>query len=279
MFCSKCGSPLGAGERFCKACGADNAVGIPQQPVAPQPVAPQPVACSKREYFKNVAPANVKTKVNLSRIFGIVCLAVMLLSYFVVMNTSVQNIPCIATILGPAADNIESSMKDMEDYAEMMEEALEEQEDHFEEILSSSEMKELENFIKCTQKCGQSFSIQNCKNLMKSYEKLTDIDDGMLDRYLGDMDEIKAVIIVFDGITTFLLIGALLCAAFMFFGGMFHMTPLVGVGFGFSCVYALLFCGWLILALIVLVSVLLLVCTVGANKGYKEYRKNPVIAY
>ncbi len=272
MFCSKCGAPLNAGERFCQACGADNAV-MPVQPVA------APVAVSKKEYFKTVAPAKVKTKVNLSRILGIVCLVVMLLSYFVVMNTSVQKIPCIATILGPAADDIEDSMEELDKYAEMMEETLEENEEYFEETLSGGEMRELKKFIACTQKCAKSFSIQNCKNLMKSYEKLTDIDDGALDRYLGDMDEIKAVTVVFDGITSFLLIGALLCGAFMFFGGMFHMTPLVGVGFGFACVYALLFCGLLVVALIVVTSVLLLVSTVGANKGYKEYRKNPVAVY
>jgi len=41
-FCSNCGSPMGAGARFCEKCGA----AVPGQPVAPPPVAAPPIAAS-----------------------------------------------------------------------------------------------------------------------------------------------------------------------------------------------------------------------------------------
>ncbi len=278
MFCSRCGAPLTTGERFCRSCGADNFAGVPQQPVVIQPVA-VPVAVSKKAYFKKLAPAPVKTKVNLARILGIVCLALLVLSYFVVMNTSVQNIPCLSTILGSDVVDMEQAMEELDEVADELDHLIQENEDVLEEELSKAERKELDKFVDAIRKCAKSFSIQNCRKLVDSFENLASIDETMFDDSFSYMLEVKAFTAVFDFISNILLIGALICGALLFFGGMFRLTPLVGAGFGLACVYAMLFCGLVILAVIVVSSIFLLLCTIGANKAYKEYRKNPAIIY
>ena len=189
MVCSNCGSALPEGSRFCTVCGFT---------VARRPV-------NKKEFVQNHASEPVKKKIKLAKLMSIVCVLLMLVSYFVVINTSVEKIPVIAPFMAMEDDTIEYAKEGMETYAEVLEELLDEYEDELEDELTKAEIRKLEKLQKVTEKCSKRLSIANINQLANLIEDISEIDQMEDFMRYNDILEDLLVLKVALGFVTFIL--------------------------------------------------------------------------
>ena len=187
----------------------------------------------------------------------------MLLSYVITMNTSIEKIPIVKTALKASgvSGDMEDAKDDLYDMIDELEERFEEEEDELEDMFSKKEIKNLKQFIKTAKKCAKSLSVSNIQNLMKSFDKLVDSDmEDYMDLDRSAMDGVEEANEVLDGIRSFFLIGALICAAFVCLGGLGRVTALVSICMVFSFIYCILFCGVLLLLVNLAAHIALIVC-------------------
>lgn len=302
MFCSKCGSKLQDADVFCTTCGTkvvksqppvqpDTAVQprpsvqpqfqprpvqpyvAPQQPVMQPPVVPA-VAVDKRTFLNLPAYKQVATKHFLSRILAIVCAVLMLVSYFIFMGTSVEDIPVGSVILelSDSKESVMVSKEQMEVYAEFFDYYF----DHYGANLPINEAKIVRKFARITGNCAEKLSIHNLKRLDKACEDICGIDDLRYYVSSSDFSDLQELVFALNIISVFVLIGAIFCMLFLFFGGFNQVTALSIVGIVFAEIFCMLFCGILWSLLILAVSVVMVYLGTTVNSAYSNYRRFPV---
>lgn len=278
MFCTKCGAKIADGSAFCTACG--NPVGAaPARPANPMPPQPQPIvvgpimpsmpdsemtpSTEKKTLFNSFGTG----KRMLSRIMALVCVALLLLSYVVTMNTSLEKIPMVSMAIGGAADEFDEMKDELADVADEMDRTFEKQEDELSELLSKSEMKDLEKFIDVFSKCAKSFSLNNVSSLLKYYEKFADSDVIREIPYItNSMDDVREIESIISIVKVILLGFALVCCLFLFFGGFAYKPGLAIFGTILSVLYCVSFCGFLFIALNLVAQVCMIVIARQAKR-------------
>lgn len=271
MFCTKCGAKVPEGNAFCTACG--NKVGaVPakqpiQQPVqqpVQQPAQPKPAfkmpkiefapraakdPNAEKKPFENPFAGN---KTLLLKVLSIACALLLVLSYFASVRTSFEKIPIVSMAFNMSGDeeSFDKLKEEFEDLSEQLEEGYEKQEDELKDMLSKSEIKSLEKFIDVVKDCAKSFSLNNLSKLLSCYEDLADTDLDELSPSISDaVDDARELQSLLSIIKTFLLVGALVCAVFVFFGGFNAKPGLAIFGTVLTVFYGLSFCPILMLLL------------------------------
>ncbi len=256
MVCSNCGTALPEGTRFCGQCGA------------------QVIAKNKREYLQKLAPDKIRAKAKFSKILALVCVVLMLISYLVVINTSLEKIPVIATVAQGNTDDFYDVMDDMEEFYEILEEGMDEKEDELEDMLTKGQIRKLEKLVKAVKKCSTKLSISNFNTMVKRFEAVAkmEVDDeafGDVNDELEEIQEIKLVLGLASGILFF---GAAASAVFLFFGGFFHKSALAILGTIGAFFYCLMGCGLLMLLVVLAVAVLMILQCTAVSGAYKAHR-------
>lgn len=267
MKCPDCGFENAGTSGFCAGCG---------QKLEATASAPQVKVNNKKEYLAKVAPAPVQKKAKLGKLLSVVCLALLLICYFVVMGTSLEKIPVVNMTLeseGSASDF--DDMKDeLEELVDEMEDQLEEEEEELEDLFGKKEIKNVKNFLKSVKKCAKSMSVRNMNNMVKQYEKLFDSDIAEeMELDANGMDELQEVNEILSTIRTILLIGALVCALFVVLGGLTRSGFLTVFGMILTLIYTIVLCGWLWVILNFAAQLAMMICNSKANRAWKDYRK------
>ena len=265
MFCTKCGAQVPEGNAFCTKCGNKIGAAPEQKPAAAQPAKAKTdiveklksvklpkfdfmkTADGEKKAFENPFAGN---KTLLTKAMAIVCVLLLFLSYIVTVNISFDKIPIVSMVFKMADEDgeIEEMKEDLADTAELLDEGYEKSEDEIKELLSKSEVKKLEKFIKSVNNCAKKMSLNNFSKMISAYEPLEDLDMDAIGRHLlGSVEEAKEINSILGVVKTFLLIGALVCAVFVFFGGFKVKTGLAIAGTVLSVLYCLSFCTFLML--------------------------------
>ena len=255
MVCSNCGTELAEGTRFCGQCGA--------------PV----IAKNKREYLQNLAPDKIQRRSKLCKLLAVACVLLMLLSYLVVINTSMENVPIIETVGQGELDTFTDMKEELEDMADALEEGMDEQEDELEDMLTKKQIRKLEKFAKALRKAASTLSISNFNTMVRRFEAVAKMEvDEQWDASdeLEDIQEVKLVIGVVSGI---LIVGAVFIALFLFLGGYFHKSVLAILGAIGAFFYCLLGCGLWMVLLTLAVTGFMIYTIRTVNHSYKEHRK------
>lgn len=267
MFCTKCGAQVPEGNAFCTKCGNKVGTAPAQQPVAPQSAKEKIDIAEKlksvklpkfdfvksedgeKKPFENPFAGN---KPLLVKALALACVVLLLLSYVAAVNVSFDKIPIVSMVFTMADEEgeIEEMKEELEDLSELLQEGYEAGEDELKDVLSKREIKDLEKFIDAVADCAKKMSLHNFSKMMSRYEPLEDFDMDALGRHLlGSVEEAKEINSILGVIKAFLLIGALVCAVFVFFGGFKFKTGLAITGTVLTVLYGLSFCPFLMLLL------------------------------
>lgn len=262
MVCSNCGADMKENDQFCINCGA-------------RAVQPAQVS-NKQDFVAKVASKELKTNAKIAKILAIACAVLMLISFLVLINTSLQNIPLLSTIITMGAGDIDvfdEVMDEMDDYADQMEDAYDTYEDRIEDEFSEKEIKKLEKFIEATRKCSESLSIASFSNLISRYEDLASIDAEYI--WGGIADDLEESRQAKLGITIYcviLFLSAMGNAAFLFFGGFFQKPVLAVLGTIGGFFYCLFWNSFLLALVVLAASIAMIVFGNRINKAYKAFR-------
>lgn len=258
MKCSNCGAELSQGTMFCASCGAPVAQQAPAQPQRP---------VSKKQYIATMASEKVKKSQKLAPIIALVCAAILVIGYFVAMNTAIYDLPIITMVVPEEErDGLEDEMDDIADQADEAEERLEAMEDS----LSSKEMKAAEKCFDTALDVAKNPSISNMQKFVNAAKKADDMGFGD-DLGLDDMDEASEIFDLFNG----MLIGGLIWVLlFTLLGGLCKSKGLAVAGMIFSVFYTWPMAG-IIFAILSIVAHIVLINQLGvADKEYAAYKKS-----
>lgn len=245
MFCPNCGIDLPDGSPFCPNCGASM-----EQPVYADPYAPAPQPKTGFSGAKLIA-----------LILTVACIVTMVLSYFVAMNTSVEDIPFMKF----AADIADADIDELEDMKDQMEESYDDLEEKCDDLdLSSKDKKKVDKLLDVCKALSKSISINNLKKAVKAIEDVAEIDE--ISDEVGSIEDMEESAKIFNTISTVILVAMLFGLAFCALGGFFRVRGLVIVGLIFSALYALIFCGILFVILFAVIDIALCVFIGKAKK-------------
>lgn len=218
-------------------------------------------------------------KALLVRVLSIACVLLLLLSYSSSVSTSIENIPIVGLALAGSGEDIDELKDEFDDLADMLEKGMEDDEELLEEMLSKSERKDLEKFAKTVRDCGKRFSLNNMSNLLKWYEKLEDTDlDEIIPSIDNVVDEAKEIQAVLSIIKTFLLVGALFCAVFVFFGGFYYRPGLAIFGTVLVALYCLSYCPIWMLFINLIVDIYMIIQASDVKKAKKAAAQAEAVA-
>lgn len=269
MKCSNCGAELSQGTMFCASCGtpvAQQPEPQYQAPVYQAPMQPQrPV--SKKQYIATMASEKVKKSRKLAPIIALVCAAILLVGYFVAMNTAFYDLPII-TLAYPEEEreDMEDQMDDIADQTDEAEERLEALED----TLSNKEMKVAEKCLEAGTAAAEKPSIANMQKFVNAAKKADDM--GFSEEMgMDDVDEVSEVFGIFNG----MLIGGLIWVLlFTLLGGLCKSKGLVVAGMIFSVFYTWPMAGIVFTILSIAAHIVLISQLSVADKEYAAYKKS-----
>ncbi len=290
MFCPECGANLPDGTVFCSECGASLAAPQqyvpqqyePQQYAAPvyQPQAGYPVyhgapvnPLSKGDYIKQQASAPVKTAAKIVLILLAVCVAIMVIGHFSMLNTSIEKIPFMSFALdmsGAGEDEIDEMKDDMEYQLEMLEFEYELAEDMLD--LSKKEEGYVEDLFDVLDDMSKTISVNNLKKMMDLGVKLADTDAAEYLDLEGSMDEVEEMSDVIGILSTGMLFAAIFSLLFTIIGAFTRVNVLVVLGAIGSALFAAVLYGFLFVLLIVAAHAAMIFMISKVNKEYKAYR-------
>lgn len=130
MFCTKCGSQVPEGAKFCIICGAPTDPGVPAASAqttiyADPPPAPIAQPVSKSQYFWKAGPKATKVINIVSILVGLLCILVLLLAVNKSLNGSIFDLPILAiaeTVEDLDIRETEEILEDMVDDLENLDE-------------------------------------------------------------------------------------------------------------------------------------------------------------
>lgn len=295
MFCPECGANHPDGTIFCSECGAS--IGAPQpaaqQPApqsAPQYAAPQYAApvyqaqpgypnyhgapvnpLSKKDYIKQQATPAVKTASKLVLVLLAVCLVIMVIGHITLVNTSIEDIAIISTIMevsGEDTDAFDDMKDEMDYYADLYDEIYEYMEDDF----SKKEKNAAKELVEAMEACGDDLSINNLSKLLKAAEKVSDTDAAEYFDLEDAFDDLEGIGEIMDGAATGLLISAIGALLFTIIGALTRVNVLVVLGAIGATGFCAVMYGFLFVVLILAAHIGMIVMLSKVNKEYKDYR-------
>lgn len=250
MFCPNCGANLPDGIAFCGECGT------PLAAPAPTPIPQQP-------------KTGFTTMKLIALILTVVCIAALVISYFVVMNTSLEDISIFTILPEEALEEFEESKDSIKEQHDEIESNYERNKDDFDDEASAF----VEDALDIIDDLSDSFSINNIKRLSDCLLEMKDLDEAEELDLKEEMETIEQLSSVINVITFAVLGFMLLCLAFCAFGGFFRIRGLVIAGLVFSVFYGLVFCGLLFTLLFLALDIALCV-VIGLTK-----KESAAVAY
>lgn len=220
MTCPSCGTNLAEGTTFCPICGMT--------------IVPTKTSGSREAVRKGITL--------LPLILTIVCCLALVVSYFVVMNTSIEDLSVIATLSAISGEDLDE-FDDMKDELKANYKQLDAQFDVYKDELSNKEEKKVEKCLDSFKALSKSLSINNMNQAIsaaKDVAKIDAVEDMNLDDELDVLDEAAQILNI---ISVVILILMLICLAFCASGGFLRVRGLVITGLVFSLLYGLIFCG------------------------------------
>lgn len=236
MTCPSCGTNLAEGATFCPICGMT--------------IVSTQTSAKKEAVRKGIAL--------LPLILTIVCCLALIISYFVVMNTSIEDLSVIAAISAITGEDLDE-FEDMKDELKANYKQLDAQFDDYKDDLSSKEEKKVEKCLDSFKALSRSLSISNMNQAIsaaKDVAKIDAVEDMDLDDELDILDEAAQILNI---ISIVILVLMLICLAFCACGGFLRVQGLVITGLVFSLLYGLIFCGILFTILFLALDVALVV--------------------
>lgn len=252
----------------------------PVEAVPAKPVKP----AGKMKYIFKLAPAGKKVIAILGMVLALLAAGLLIFSYKTTMESPIMEIPfwSFSASLAEQEYDLNDLQDDMKDNAVDLQDWFEDNQARLEVRYDSESVALLKNYLNAQIGIGECFSIKNYQDYLKYYNQLVeDPISNELDfdiRYVGGVNEMETVGKVWDAISMVILVMAVICAALVFFGGMFRITALVCVAVGISMLYNLIFCGVVMLGICLALQVALIVFSSIVNKGYKNYRREVLAA-
>lgn len=242
MICPTCGRDIPDGSIFCPECGAI----LGSAAAAPQP--------KKEQKVSNNPLAKMPLKL-VALILTIACAVAFVVSYISVVNTSVENIPIIALVMGDDVDELKEMKGEIGDEIDRFEEACE----LIEDDLTSKEKKSLEKAADVMKGLSKNFSVNGMKQFAEVMQEIEDID--FIDGYSADgiADEADEILSILDAVTTVVMVVMVFCLILCVLGGLLRSTGLVITGIVFTVLYSLIFCGFLWLVILAAINIAIIV--------------------
>lgn len=289
MNCSKCGNEIKEGSAFCGVCGAPTQNAETQTTPTPAPMptpiptpAPQTIpvqqpvsnapkkAVSKNRYFLSVAPIQVKLMSIISLALALLCIALLAVSAFQIMDTPIDEVNVVDFGLKVTGFDKEykSLMRDLRDATDDLEEYVPEEDE-----ISSKDLRKLSALIHDLAAFNREPSLNNAKYTLESYSEIDifDYDEESLE-WLDDLATPveSGLFLVELGIYALMAIPAiLLLIGFLIKNGALAITGAI-----FALLYAICFSQTTLLILTVLSVILAVVLLIISNKSYKKYKRN-----
>lgn len=228
MYCPTCGADLPNGTAVCTNCGT---------PLAPQAdyvetYNPQPAAKPRFSVLRLI-----------SLLLTLVCIGLLITSYFVVMNTSIEDIAFISFVGEVSGEGLDE-FEDAKDSLEESHRRLEIEIDPYLDDLDSKDEKKVEKCMDDLENLSDSLSLNNANAFLASAKELAESD--LVEEYDLEIpvDKIEDISGVLNTVSIVVLFFMLFCLAFCAFGGFFRINGLVIPGLVFSVIYGLIFTGF-----------------------------------
>lgn len=280
MFCPNCGTNNPDNAYACGNCGTILTQDQPAytQPEYSQPMYAQPannqvgMPVSKKEYFKTMPSAKAKSLSLVSLILAVVLVVSVVATYFVVTNTSAENIPFIGLALdiGDTDGEFDDTMEDLEEKAQRLDEQYDIEKDHY----SDEDQEIIEDILEAINDCVDSFSLNNIKATVNAYEDFDEIDDvEQIDGFTNLLDEIEELDELLNIVTLILIGFVVFILLFAALGGFLKNRGLLIVSLVFSIIHTLVLCGVLWFIILVAIHIALIVVLTQRANEYKNYKK------
>lgn len=183
----------------------------------------------------------------LTKIAALGCILIIVLGYFVVMNTSVENIPIVSMAIEDDDNFSEDLKENMEEFAKKVEGDKDNFKDFLEEA-SGKDVKNLDKLLKAMKKTAKRCSISNLKRTAKL---LADISEDIADvaELNNTSSDLQKAIKSLSTISTILLVFMIIGLFFTVLGALRHTRGPVVAGAILTTLFCMLFCGILLVIL------------------------------
>lgn len=220
---------------------------------------------NKNEHLNTLAKSLI-----LAKIAALVCVLVIVLGYFVAMNTSIEKIPVVRMSMEDT-DDFDETTENFEELLEEIEDDMEDYEDELEELLSKKERKQLDKMVDTMKDTARNTSIRNMKRLANIMTEITDDASETLNLKdaRAELDEATELLNI---ITTILLGFLIIGLFFTVLGALRNVNGLVVVGAILTTLFCILFCGILLVILNLAAHIALIYLQRQYKKEFKAYR-------
>lgn len=267
MFCPNCGANIPDGSTNCGYCGVYL---VQEQAYVNQPTIP--AGLTKKQYLASYATPKAKKVSLVTKIVTLLCVVLLVVSYFAVLDTSVEDIPIVSTLVGSDVEDFKELKRETLEYVEDLEDRL----DKYGDDLTSEEKKACSTLISAMKKMSQSVSVNSIKNMANTIDSISkfDFDDAdeierFIEKNIGDTpDEVEMFI---NLCSVFALAFVLFPFIFTTLGGFKGSKGLVITGLVFLIFYGLTLCPLMLFISLIVVHVVLLILIGMINKEYKAY--------
>ncbi len=249
MFCDYCGAQLPEDAPFCTACGA------PMKKTQPE--------SNGGQISLQTVMTNKKQLGLLAWGVTILVALVMVISYFVAVNTTFEDTPVVSLLLGDSErEDFRETRLEMKDRVNEIRDMMDDVED-----FSSKDEKIIEEALERVEKMGENASLTNMKSVVEYASELDKVDadeDNDVVIYMmrsAISDAGSEVEDLFSGLMTVIFVAMLFALAFSAIGGYLRVKGLIVAGAILSALYGLIFCGILMTIFIVLFNAALIILT------------------
>ncbi len=231
--------------------------------------------------MKQMASSSAKKSFRLALLFLALCFVISISGYFVMMNTSIEKLPVAAIVFEIASideDDYEDMLTDLEISVYQMEQAMEYNSSYWAQMLSSKDMKRLENFVDAAADLSDKVTIMNLQKAMDAVLELRDTpfgDEIFSDFYEVDLELTKTI---FDVLPISLLVAAITCLLFTIIGTLCRINGLAIFGAVNATIYCLAAYGILFAVMMLAAHILISVMLSQVNKEYKAYCAGTLVA-
>lgn len=250
MFCDYCGTQVPDDAPYCTKCGA-----AMQKPLQSPMQTPANNGFSVDTMLKDKKQLGL-----LSWAIAAVLAVVMIIGYFVAVNTTLEDTPLLSMLLSDGErEEFRETRLEMKERVDDIREMIDDVED-----FSSKDAKVIEEALERVEKMGENASLTNMKSAVAYSDELDEVDTEddnsivivMIRSCIDDAGSEVAEIL--SGLMTAIFIAMLLGLAFSAAGGFLRNKGLAAVGTILSGLYGLIFCGIFMTILIAALGVALI---------------------